>query len=74
MLKQEENIVIVIHSDEYKAKAVSASYNSINVINESNDSDEVDRNVDHIKIMMAKDWFVETLTKEQKKELENVIK
>jgi hypothetical protein len=63
-------------------KSVLASYDSVNLINELNsketkteeDLDSIDRNKEHIKIMLGKDWFVEALTTEQKAELETISK
>ena len=63
-------------------KSVSAAYDSVNLINELNsketkteeDTDAINRNKEHIKIMLGKDWFVEALTSEQKVELEGIFK
>ena len=50
--------------------SVNAAFDSVNLINEINvlveksqeDLDTLDRNVEHLEIMMAKDWFVSELT------------
>ena len=64
----------IVHTDAEKTQSVKAAYDSVGVIDTSEDSDEVDRNVEHIKIMMGYNWFVEALTPKQKKELNDIIK
>ena len=67
---------------EQKAKSVEAAYDSVHLINKlkeqstlsEEDTDTVTRNVEHLKIMLAKEWFAETLTAEQKAELEAIVK
>ena len=69
-------------TQEQIEKSVSAAYDSVNLINELNskeskteeDTDTINRNKGHVKIMLAKDWFVEALTTEQKAELETISK
>jgi valyl-tRNA synthetase len=69
-------------TQEQIERSVSASYDSVNLINELNlketkteeDLDSIDRNKEHIKIMLSKDWFVSALTPEQKSELEGISK
>jgi hypothetical protein len=65
---------------EQIAKSVSAAYDSVNLINElkkiKKPTDEekatLERNVQHIQIMMGKVWFVEALTPEQITELQAI--
>ena len=38
------------------------------------DTDTINRNKGHVKIMLEKDWFVEALTSEQRAELETISK
>lgn len=65
-------------TDEQIAKSVLAAYDSVALIAELKAKPElteeetatVARNVEHIKIMLGKDWFVKALTAEQKVELE----
>jgi len=65
-----------------KAKSVLAAYDSVTLINElkakaelsEEDTDAITRNVEHLKIMLAKEWFVETLNAAQKEELEAIVK
>ena len=61
--------------------SVNAAFDSVNLINEINvlveksqeDLDTLDRNVEHLEIMMAKDWFVSELTPEEKIQIESVL-
>ena len=63
-------------------KSVSAAYDSVNLINELNsketkageDTDVINRNKEHVKIMLSKNWLVEALTTDQKAELETISK
>jgi len=65
-------------TNEQKIKSVLAAYDSVNLINELKSKetlteDEIltlNRNEEHIKIMLTKDWFVETLTPNQLTELQ----
>tara|TARA_R110001599_G_scaffold54024_2_gene150423 strand:- start:204 stop:428 length:225 start_codon:yes stop_codon:yes gene_type:complete len=65
---------MLIPSDEDQEGSVSAAYNSVDIINKSEDDEEVSRNVEHIRIMMGIDWFFKKLTVKQKKELKEIIK
>jgi len=66
---------------EQAAKSVLAAYDSVNLINElrakaqltEDEQDTLTRNVEHIAIMLAKEWFATALTAEQKTELESLI-
>jgi hypothetical protein len=68
-------------TQEEKLKSVTAAYDSVTLINElrakaelsADESDTLTRNVEHISVMLAKDWFVEVLSAEQKTELESLI-
>ena len=59
-------------------KSISAAYDSVSLINGLNskevlteeEADSKDRNIEHIKIMLSKEWFANALTKDQKTELE----
>ena len=59
-------------------KSISTTYDSVSLINELNskevltekEADSKDRNIEHIKIMLSKEWFANALTKDQKTELE----
>lgn len=60
---------------------ITSAYDSVNLINELNektsltkeDSDKLKRNIDHLKIMMQKQWFVAGLKAAQKKEINKLI-
>jgi hypothetical protein len=66
---------------EQAAKSVLAAYDSVNLIAElrakaelsEEETETVTRNVEHIAIMLGKEWFVAALTAEQKTELEGLI-
>jgi hypothetical protein len=70
----------IVYTPEQVAKSVSAAYDSVNLINELNAKESLTedetatlgRNVDHIHIMLAKEWFVEGLTSEQLIELQAI--
>jgi hypothetical protein len=65
---------------EQAAKSVLAAYDSVNLIAELRAKAElseeetitVKRNVDHIAIMLGKEWFATTLTPTQKTELKAI--
>ena len=65
---------------EHVVKSVSAAFDSVNILNElkvketltEEEIASVTRNTDHIKIMLAFDWFVNALTPEQKTELQAI--
>jgi hypothetical protein len=66
---------------EQAAKSVLAAYDSVNLINElrakaqltEEEEATITRNVEHIAIMLSKEWFATALTAEQKTELESLI-
>jgi len=61
---------------------ILAAYDSVNLINEllelntltEEEQDRIDRNKEHLKVMLAKKWFADALTKVQKKELISISK
>ena len=67
---------------EQAAKSVLAAYDSVKLIAElkrkrilsEEETATVKRNVDHIAIMLGKEWFIEELTPAQKTELEALTK
>ena len=69
-------------TQEQIEKSISATYDSVNLINELNskeilteeDVDSKNRNIQHIEIMLAKEWFFKALSETQVVELQNVIK
>jgi hypothetical protein len=68
-------------TQEQARVSVNAAFDSVNLINEINalaektqeDLDTLDRNVEHLNIMLNKDWFVAELTPEEKEQIEAVI-
>lgn len=62
--------------------SINAAYDSVNLINELNliaelsdeEKNTLDRNKEHLKIMLAKEWFFNALTEEQKVELFDICK
>ena len=67
-------------TQEQIARSISAAYDSVNLINQlnskevltDNDIDSKNRNVEHIKIMLGKDWFYSALSDVQIIELNNI--
>jgi len=65
---------------EQVAKSVLAAYDSVNLIAElkakaelsEEETATIARNVEHIAIMLGKEWFATALTAEQKTELEAI--
>lgn len=61
---------------------IKAAYDSVEVVNELKaiakpteyEKDRLQRNIDHLKIMMQKEWFVTGLKAAQKKQLNLIIK
>jgi hypothetical protein len=70
----------ITFTPEQVAKSVSAAYDSVAIINELNGKMDIteeetatlDRNVEHIRIMMGKEWFVAGLTDQQITELQAI--
>ena len=65
-------------TQEQIEKSISAAYDSVDLINELSSQESLDeeqmaiisRNKEHLVVMLAKDWFADALTEEQKAELE----
>jgi hypothetical protein len=65
---------------EQVAKSVAAAYDSVALITElkakevltEEETATVTRNEEHIRIMLAKEWFANALTPEQETELSNI--
>lgn len=66
---------------EYTEKHISALYDSVNLINElqaiesptEEQTDSINRNIEHLEIMMGKEDFVALLTEEQIAEVNALI-
>ena len=61
-------------------KSVSAAFDSVNLVNkliletaDEKKKSTVDRNVKHLQLMMKKDFFITTLTPQQKTDIETCI-
>ncbi len=53
---------------------VNAAFDSVELINKNEDSIEaIQRNIEHLRIMMEKEWFVKALTTNQKKQIKTII-
>jgi len=71
-------------TEEEITKSVSAAYDSVHLIDElraktgspaltEEEIERLDRNIAHLRIMMAKDWFFAALTSEQKTQIQAYI-
>jgi|688.fasta_scaffold22807_4 hypothetical protein len=71
---------IITYTPEEVAQSVSAAYDSVAIYNQLNGKLDIteeelatfDRNVEHIRIMMGKEWFVAGLTPLQITELQAI--
>ena len=67
-------------TQEQIEKSISAAYDSVGLINELNSKEAlteeeagtINRNIDHLNIMISKEWFANALSDTQKVELETV--
>ena len=68
-------------TQEQIAQSISAAFDSVNLVAElkakaSVTEDEqgiIDRNVEHLNIMLGKEWFAEALTTEQTEQINDVL-
>jgi hypothetical protein len=59
---------------EQVQRSISAAFDSVNLINQlkaqpsltEEEQDRLNRNVEHLRIMLAKEWFSEGLTEQQR--------
>lgn len=64
-------------TEDQVQRSISASFDSVNLINElklktsltEEEQDRLDRNKEHLTIMLGKDWFESGLTEQQKNEI-----
>lgn len=64
-------------TEDQVQRSISASFDSVNLINElklktsltEEEQDRLDRNKEHLTIMLGKDWFEFGLTEQQKNEI-----
>ena len=77
-----ENIEIFIPEMDEINQHINSAFDSVDLINEivvkdiqsEEDTATMDRNVEHLKIMMAYDWFASALTEEQANQINAIIK
>jgi hypothetical protein len=61
-------------TQEQIAQSVSAAFDSVDLINRNEDDAEtIERNVEHLRIMMAYEWFASALTAEQTEQINTII-
>lgn len=68
-------------TQEQIAQSVSAAFDSVNLINELNaktdktqdDAETIERNVEHLRVMMGFEWFATALTTEQSTAINSII-
>jgi hypothetical protein len=68
------------YTPEQVAKSVEAAYDSVTIYNQLNGKMDItpeevktlDRNIEHIRVMMGKEWFVAGLTDLQVTELQAI--
>jgi hypothetical protein len=66
---------------EQVQRSISAAFDSVNLINQLNaqpslteeEQDRVNRNVEHLRIMLAKEWFSEGLTEQQRIDIDSCL-
>ena len=61
-------------TQEQIAQSVSAAFDSVDLINRNEDNAEtIERNVEHLRIMMGYEWFISALTAEQLEQINAII-
>lgn len=61
-------------TQEQIAQSVSAAFDSVDLINRNeDDAATIERNVEHLRIMMGHEWFVSALTAEQAEQINAII-
>lgn len=61
-------------TQEQTEKSILAAFDSVDIINRNEDDvDTIERNVEHLRVMMSKDWFVDGLTEEQINQINSLI-
>ena len=66
---------------EQVQRSISAAFDSVNLINElktkpsltEEEQDRINRNVEHLRIMLGKDWFFSVLTEQQKTDINTCL-
>jgi hypothetical protein len=61
-------------TQEQIAQSISASFDSVDLINRNEDDLEtIERNIEHLRIMMGYEWFSSSLTPEQSEQINTII-
>lgn len=61
-------------TQEQIAQHVSAAFDSVDLINRNeDDAATIERNVEHLRIMMGYEWFASALTAEQTEQINTII-
>ena len=61
-------------TQEQIAQSVSAAFDSVDLINRNeDDAATIERNVEHLRIMMGYEWFASALTAEQTEQINTII-
>ena len=61
-------------TSEQIAQSVSAAFDSVDLINRNeDDAATIERNVEHLRIMMGYEWFASALTAEQTEQINTII-
>jgi len=68
-------------TQEQIAQSISAAFDSVNLVAElkakasvtEDEQGTIDRNVEHLNIMLGKEWFAEALTAEQVEQINAVL-
>jgi len=61
-------------TQEQVAQSVSAAFDSVDLINRNeDDAVTIERNVEHLRIMMNKEWFASALTAKQTEQINTII-
>ena len=66
---------------EQVQRSISAAFDSVNLINQlkvqpsltEEEQDRLNRNVEHLRIMLAKEWFSEGLTEQQRIDINSCL-
>ena len=61
--------------------SISAAFDSVNLVNElkllpslsDDEQDKLNRNIEHLRIMLGKDWFSKGLTEQQKNDINTCL-
>ena len=68
-------------TEDQTQRSISAAFDSVNLINElktkpslsEEEQDRLDRNKEHLVIMLGKDWFEAGLTEQQKTDINTCL-